>query len=122
MLASRSLAHVLLCAVLLWQGAAGALVSGRLAAVATTPAGAICRPGGMLNARPASSRDDRTSRDEALCALQCAALPVAAPPLAPQLAAPDRIFFSRAEIPAPSPSSSAPRLALPPARGPPDVS
>lgn len=119
MIGWRGPLHVLLCVVLLWQGAAGALVLGRMAAFDPAMAGAICRPGAMLAADSTPEPDDPRKRDAALCALHCAAPLIAAPPSPPSPSAPDRIAFTRADAPAPDCVPRVAALASPPARGPP---
>lgn len=106
---------VLLCLVLIWQGLAGALASGRMASFDARVAGVLCRPGGG----DAQGADPQAVAEHALCALHCGAVHAASAPEAPRLAialaqSPARYDAARA---ADAPQR---RFALPPpARGPP---
>lgn len=112
---AKGLIHFLVCCVLIWQGAAGAVAAGRMASFDAVVAGALCRPGGG----DARTSDPQAVADHAMCALHCGATQAGPAPEPPALAAPASRPVARA---AAAPFADAPRppLALPPpARGPP---
>ena len=115
---ASSLIHLLLTCALIWQGAAGALASGRMVAFDALHGRALCRPGGG----DPRANDPQAALETALCALHCGAVVAAAPPAPPALPLPVAFAPTRRDGPQP-PDAPRQRLMLPPpARGPPALS
>lgn len=112
---TNALIHAFLCFVLIWQGATGALASGRMAAFEAVTAGALCRPSGGDQRRT----EPQSLAEHALCAQHCGAVQAAAPPAAPRRpAAP--VLYATIRYGAPTLDAPLPQPIFSPlARGPP---
>lgn len=81
---TNRLIHALVCLVLIWQGAAGALAAGRMAGLDPALARVLCRAG----AQETQSGDPISVADHAFCGLHCGAIAIARPPGPARISAP----------------------------------
>jgi hypothetical protein len=116
--AATRLIHLFVCLVLLWQGAAGALAAGRMAALDATIGGVACAPGGG----DPRAGDPQAVIERALCDLACAAAVASDAPAPASVGSPHVYATARYDAPGLTDCDS-PRGAAPPqARAPPVLS